>query len=70
MIKCVDKGIFTCIGRNGNPKRRFDTPEQVISAAKLINGKNKDSNTKLVGYKCSHCHGYHLTTHLKNNKKI
>lgn len=65
MQKCVDKGMFTCIGRNGVPKRRFETSEQVIHAAKLINSKTPDSTTKLVGYKCSHCHGYHLTTHFK-----
>ncbi len=70
MQKCIDKGIFTCIGRNGTPKKRFDTAEQAIHAAKIINNKNGEASlTKLVGYKCSNCHGYHLTTHFKKQKK-
>lgn len=71
MIKCQDKGIFTCIGRNGIPKKRFNTSEEAIHAAKKINEKNPNTTTKLVGYKCTNCHGYHLTTHFKrirNNK--
>jgi hypothetical protein len=65
MRKCIDKGAFTCIGRSGKPKRRFETSEHAISAAKLINDRHKELTTKLVGYKCSHCHGFHLTTHTK-----
>lgn len=65
MKKCVDKGIFTCIRRDGTPKKRFVTAEHAISAAKLINNNNTNSNTKLVGYKCTNCQGYHLTTHFK-----
>lgn len=65
MQKCIDKGIYTCIGRSGTPKRKFETADHAINAAKLINEKNKDSNTKLVGYKCTNCNGYHLTTHFK-----
>lgn len=70
MQKCIDKGIFTCIGRDGKPKRRFKTADEAIHAAKLINEKNgKDCLTKLVGYKCSNCLGYHLTTHFKRQRK-
>lgn len=69
MKKCIDKGIFTCIGRNGTPKKKFETAEHAIHAAKLINTKNSESTTKLVGYKCSNCHGYHLTTHFKKIKR-
>lgn len=69
MIKCIDNGIFTCIGRNGTPKRKFDTSEQAIHAAKLINSNNPLSLTKLVAYKCTHCNGYHLTTHFKRQRK-
>ena len=69
MQKCIDKGIFTCISRHGVPKKRFETDAAAISAAKIINELNKDLPTKLVGYKCTHCHGYHLTTHLKRMRK-
>jgi len=69
MQKCKDKGIFTCISRNGAPKKRFETDNAAISAAKIINEINKESPTKLVAYKCSHCFGYHLTTHFKRIRK-
>jgi hypothetical protein len=62
MIKCFDKGRWTCIGRNGLPKKSFTNDESAISAAKLINNKEPDSPTKLVAYKCSHCQNYHLLT--------
>lgn len=60
MIKCVDKGIWTCIGRNGVPKKSFDDDKSAISAAKIINNNTPDSPTKLVAYKCTHCQKYHL----------
>lgn len=37
MIKCIDKGIYTCIGRNGKPKVRYENDGHAISAAKLVN---------------------------------
>jgi hypothetical protein len=69
MVKCVDKGIFTCIGRNGKPKVRYDNDGHAISAAKLINESDPKQLTKLVAYKCTHCLGYHLTTHFKRIRK-
>lgn len=69
MQKCYDKGVFTCISRHGVPKKRFETDAAAISAAKIINELNKNLPTKLVGYKCTQCHGYHLTTHLKRIRK-
>lgn len=69
MQKCINKGAFTCISRHGVPKKRFETDNAAIAAAKIINNLNKDLPTKLVGYKCSHCGGYHLTTHLKRIRK-
>lgn len=67
MIKCVDKGIWTCIGRNNIPKKKFVTDNDAIKAAKLINEKYKQEHKKLVAYKCTHCQNYHLLT---VNKKI
>jgi len=69
MIKCVDKGMFTCIGRNGTPKREFPSAEAAISAAKWANDKFPDEFTKQVGYKCTHCQKYHLTTVQKRQRK-
>jgi hypothetical protein len=65
MIKCKDKGIWTCIGRSGKPKRQFDTSDSAIHAAKIINLKDSKKDTKLVAYKCTNCHKYHLLTVLK-----
>ena len=62
MIKCVDKGIWTCISRNGVPKKSYPDDVSAINSAKLINGKNKGGKTKLVAYKCTHCSKYHLLT--------
>jgi hypothetical protein len=62
MIKCFDKGPWTCVSRSGVPKKSYDTDNAAISAAKLINKRNDEANTKLVAYKCTHCHNYHLLT--------
>lgn len=67
MIKCKDKGKWTCIARNGKPKKSFDTSDFAIQVSKIINTKNNSLNTKLVSYKCSHCFKYHLLT---VNKKV
>jgi hypothetical protein len=67
MIKCVDKGIWTCIGRNGVPKKSYTDDKSAISAAKIVNEKDPKQYTKLVAYKCSHCNQFHLLT---VNKKI
>ncbi len=67
MIKAIDNGKYSCISKNGNPKSRWDTSEEVIAKAKYLNEKNHEKNTKLVGYKCPNCHKYHLTT-VKLNK--
>ena len=69
MVKCIDKGAYTCISKHGKKKHRYDTSEEAITAAKIINDKNNDTVTKLVAYKCSHCFGYHLTTHFKRIRK-
>jgi hypothetical protein len=67
MVKCVDKGKFTCISRNGIPKKSYDTDNAAIAAAKIVNGKDPKPDTKLVAYKCCHCQKYHLlTTKIKN----
>jgi hypothetical protein len=62
MIKCTDNGIYTCIAKNGKPKNRYDSSDDVIREAKRLNKKYFSETTKLVGYKCSHCFHYHLTT--------
>lgn len=69
MIKCHDKGMWTCIGRNGVPKKSFPDDVSAISAAKIVNMNNPDSLTKLVGYKCTHCHKYHLLSVMKRVRK-
>jgi hypothetical protein len=68
MIKCVDKGIWTCIGRNGVPKKSYDNDNLAINAAKIVNEKDPKPNTKLVAYKCSHCNKYHLLTVYKRKR--
>jgi len=68
MIKCVDKGIWTCISRYGVPKKSYDNDSAAIIAAKLINEHDAKPNTKLVAYKCTHCHKYHLLTVRKKIK--
>ena len=65
MIKCVDNGIMTCISKNGNPKNRYRSADLAIRAAKISNDKYSNGLTKLVAYKCTHCHYYHLTTKSK-----
>lgn len=67
MIKCTDKGIWTCISRSGIPKKSYTNDKSAISAAKIVNEKDPQPYTKLVAYKCSHCHQYHLLT---VNKKL
>jgi hypothetical protein len=67
MIKCVDKGMWTCVSKSGAPKKSYDTADAVISAAKLVNEHDPKPDTKLIGYKCTHCHKYHLLT---VNKRI
>ena len=62
MIKCVDKGIYTCISRSGIPKKKYTSDNDAIYAAKFQNIKFPNSHQKLVAYKCSHCFCYHLTT--------
>lgn len=68
MIKCVDKGLFTCLSRDGKPKSRWATSEEAINNAKYINTKYPSDNKKLVAYKCTHCNYYHLTTKYKKTK--
>jgi hypothetical protein len=62
MIKCVDKGIWTCISKSGVPKKSYNTDKSAISAAKIVNEKDPKIGTKLVAYKCTHCGLYHLLT--------
>ncbi len=68
MIKCIDKGKWTCIGRSGKPKASYTTSNDAISAAKIINTNDSKPETKLVTYKCTHCHNYHLLTVKKKIK--
>jgi hypothetical protein len=68
MIKCFDKGRWTCIGRNGTPKRSFEDDKSAISAAKIINNDNPNSPTKLVAYKCTHCQKYHLLSVIRKKR--
>ena len=68
MIKCVDKGIWTCIGRTGIPKKSYPDDKSAISAAKIVNEKDPKPKTKLVAYKCTHCGQFHLLTVNKVNK--
>lgn len=67
MIKCKDNRNLTCISANGKPKSRWKTSDEAIENAKYINQKYlKDECFKLVAYKCTYCHHYHLT---KSKKK-
>lgn len=69
MIKCVDKGRWTCIGRTGIAKKAYPDANTAISAAKIVNEEDPKPNTKLVAYKCTHCNQYHLLT-VKKKEKI
>jgi hypothetical protein len=62
MIKCTDKGVFTCRTRDNKPKKEFDTDADAITFAKWANKKFGDGKTKQVAYKCTNCHKYHLLT--------
>lgn len=62
MIKGIDNGQFSCISKTGKEKSRWDTDEEAIKNAKYINTKYPEKDTKLVPYKCTNCHKYHLTT--------
>jgi len=62
MVKCTDKGKWTCISRNGLAKKAYPDDKTAISAAKIVNEKDPKLGTKLVAYKCTHCHQYHLLT--------
>jgi hypothetical protein len=68
MVKCTDKGIWTCISKNNTPKKSYPDDKSAISAAKIVNEKDPKVGTKLVAYKCSHCHNYHLLTVKKRIK--
>ena len=68
MIKSKDFGHLNCISKAGNLKSRWNTSDEVIAAAKYQNTKYPSEETKLVGYKCSHCHYYHLTTVKKRQR--
>lgn len=69
MIPCQNNGRYTCISRNGIPKKSYNTDNEAIHAAKIVNERNSDSNTKLVVYKCAHCQKFHLTSHFKRIRK-
>lgn len=62
MIKGKNYGEFSCLSSSGAPKSRWDTADEAIANAKYINKTYPEDDTKLVAYKCSHCHHYHLTT--------
>lgn len=69
MFKCVDNGKDTCYSKSGEPKSRWSTDKEAIEKAKRLNEKFYDPDTKLVAYKCSHCHYYHLTRK-KRRKRV
>jgi len=54
---------FSHIDENGNkvwkPKKKFDTLDDAIEACKHINGLDKTIH-KVVSYKCTVCHKYHI----------
>ncbi len=69
MLKCVDKGIWTCISRSGLYKKSYESADIAIESAKFINSNNSNSITKLVAYKCTHCYKYHLMSVYKKFRK-
>jgi len=62
MIKCTDKGRWTCISKLGVPKKTYSDADSAISAAKIVNKVDPKPESKLVAYKCTNCHKYHLLT--------
>ena len=48
------------------PKKKFETLELAIAAAKKINSKDK-TITKLVAYKCNKCFKFHIG---RNGKEL
>lgn len=68
MIKCKDNGVMTCVSKNGNAKSRWKTDTEAINNAKYLNEKYPSEQTKLVAYKCTNCHHYHLTTRPKRQR--
>lgn len=48
------------------PKKKFDTQEEAIEQCKKLNARPQQI-TKLVPYKCPHCHKFHIG---RNGKKI
>lgn len=68
MIKSKNFGIFNCISKNGTPKSAWNTADEAIKKTKFLNEKYPSETTKLIGYKCSHCHKYHLTTTKKRQR--
>lgn len=71
MIKSTDNGIYSCISKSGKEKNRYNSSDEVIAEAKRVNKKyHSDKPSKVVGYKCPHCHYYHLTTTRKRVRKF
>ena len=68
MVKCKHNGALTCVSKSGKPKNRYNTDSEVIKEAKRVNKKYFSETTEVVGYKCTHCHHYHLTTVKKKRK--
>lgn len=69
MIKCKDNGNLTCVSKSGKPKNRWKTDTEAIDKAKYLNTRYTKEDTKLVAYKCTNCHHYHLTTRPKRKRK-
>ena len=55
MIKCFDKGMWTCISRNGTPKKSYDDDKSAINAAKIVNEKNNFIPFNLQYFFCPKC---------------
>lgn len=70
MIKCVNKGKYTCINKTGLLKKAYVNQVEAISAAKTYNTKFPKVGAKLVAYKCIYCFKYHLTTRFKVGKHV
>lgn len=57
-----------CLNSFGTSKKKFETLDSAIEAAKICNSQEKRIH-KLVAYKCSKCFKYHIGSNGKLLKK-
>lgn len=71
MLKVNHKSTRSCFTKDGKLKSRWPNNKEAIKAAKHLNQKFPNKDTKLVAYKCHECHYFHLTRKPKGkrNKK-